>query len=504
MVNQLNPLSQKFSNIDTVVLTSYGTLGSEFKKKTEWEQRNSLYPENRPKDTDFPFLGDNSLWYRVILDEAQYIKNHNTLSSRACAELHSTYRLCLSGTPIQNSAYEFYSLLRFLKYRPYNDHKLFQKDIGKGLKSKSNHEHQASLQRLQTVIKLILLRRMKTSMIDGKPFLTLPPKHVELVHAVFSEDERQFYDALAARAVLQFNKYLRAGTAMKNYSYILVLLLRLRQAACHPHLIKDMEKGADLEAEGGQVIKDLLAEFSEDTVTRVKEVGGVFDCPVCYDVTENPKLVVSCGHELCSECLVRVINRHAIEAGARGDEGGAAKCPQCRGPLHAERIVDYATFREHFFPDVVNDEILGVEGLVKDVEEGDSDDEDDSDSDRDGSDDESDDLDGFIVSDDHVSDADSDSDEFLSDDGTEDFQKLLGPSRSRSATGKTDKKTNTKVGNSSKEKAKASKKGKEKAKEPKKSKKARGKEKKPRKKPKTMAQKRSKAFQSKKGKEKCM
>lgn len=69
----------------------------------------------------FFFLGDECKWYRVIIDEAQCIKNKDTQSAKGCCALDAKYRLCLSGTPMQNSCDEMYSLLRFLRIEPYNE-----------------------------------------------------------------------------------------------------------------------------------------------------------------------------------------------------------------------------------------------------------------------------------------------------------------------------------------------------------------------------------------------
>src|SRR2546430_16833950 len=87
---------------------------------------------------------------------------------------------------------------------------------------------QEAMRRLQAVLKAILLRRVKTSLIDGQPIITLPPKVEEIQHVVFSDDEQAFYSALETKTQIQFNKYLKANTVGKNYSNILVLLLRLR------------------------------------------------------------------------------------------------------------------------------------------------------------------------------------------------------------------------------------------------------------------------------------
>jgi SNF2 family DNA or RNA helicase len=126
------------------------------------------------------------------------------------------------------------------------------------------------MRKLQALLKAILLRRMKSSLIDGKPLITLPPKTEEITHVVFSEDEQAFYNALEGKSRIQFNKYMNANTVGKNYSNILVLLLRLRQCCCHPHLITDFEASptaaADLTADA--MVK-LAESLTPDIVSRL-------------------------------------------------------------------------------------------------------------------------------------------------------------------------------------------------------------------------------------------
>jgi SNF2 family DNA or RNA helicase len=123
------------------------------------------------------------------------------------------------------------------------------------------------MRKLQAVLKAILLRRTKTSLIDGKPIIELPPKTEEIQHVVFSEEEQDFYNALENKTKIQFNKYMRANTVGKNYSNILVLLLRLRQCCCHPHLITDFEEApADISTD---TMMELARSLAPDVVSRL-------------------------------------------------------------------------------------------------------------------------------------------------------------------------------------------------------------------------------------------
>lgn len=96
-------------------------------------------------------------WFRVILDEAQTIKNHRTQVARACCSLRAKRRWCLSGTPIQNAIDDLYSYFRFLKYDPYAVHKSFYNTIKVPISRNSIQGYK----KLQAVLRAIMLRRTK-------------------------------------------------------------------------------------------------------------------------------------------------------------------------------------------------------------------------------------------------------------------------------------------------------------------------------------------------------
>ncbi|KKA19995.1 SWI/SNF family DNA-dependent ATPase Ris1 [Rasamsonia emersonii CBS 393.64] len=373
-----------------VVLTTFGTLASELRRKEEWLQTQQAAAHTSSNITaeqfGLPVLGPKSAWYRVIIDEAQCIKNRNTKAAVACCSINAIYRWCMSGTPMMNNVTELHSLLKFLRIRPYSDLEQFNKDFTKPLKVGDERVHQKALQQLQVLLKAVLLRRTKTSKIDGRPILQLPPRITEEVHAVFSEDEQAFYDALENKTQLQFNKYLNAGTIGRNYSNILVLLLRLRQACCHPHLIHDF--AVDVSAATGEI--DLIANakaFSADVVQRLKE-NEPLECPVCIDGVENPVIFFPCGHSTCAECFARISDPALAIQQGNNDGTVEVKCPNCRTKIDPKKVTDNASFKKVHFPDT-------VEGEQDDADDDDSDEKSDSDDDS-GS------LSDFIVPDDYI------------------------------------------------------------------------------------------------------
>jgi hypothetical protein len=120
-----------------IVLTTFGSLTSEYKQResskeamlNDQELRN---PSMRRKAKDrLALLGQECMWYRIIIDEAHNIKNRNSKASKACADLMAKHRLCMTGTPMMNSVDELFPLLRFLKAEPYCTWTKFSLEIAK-------------------------------------------------------------------------------------------------------------------------------------------------------------------------------------------------------------------------------------------------------------------------------------------------------------------------------------------------------------------------------------
>lgn len=115
-----------------VVLTTYGSIAAEWKR---YEDHVVQYKEaefyDEAKDQELlkkcPMLHPTSRFYRIILDEAQCIKNKDSQTSKGCSRLTATYRWCLTGTPIMNQVTELYPLIRFLHIRPYSNFKDFSR-----------------------------------------------------------------------------------------------------------------------------------------------------------------------------------------------------------------------------------------------------------------------------------------------------------------------------------------------------------------------------------------
>ncbi|XP_072955755.1 helicase-like transcription factor CHR28 isoform X1 [Typha angustifolia] len=234
-------------------------------------------------------------WFRVILDEAQSIKNHRTQVARACWGLRAKRRWCLSGTPIQNAVDDLYSYFRFLRYDPYAVYKSFCSMIKVPISRNPTNGYK----KLQAVLKTIMLRRTKGALIDGKPIITLPAKTVTLKKVDFSMEERAFYSILEAESREQFKVYAAAGTVKQNYVNILLMLLRLRQACDHPLLVKGYDSNSVWRC-SLEMASKLPREKREHLICCL-EAGSAI-CTICNDAPEDA-VVSICGHVFCNQCI---------------------------------------------------------------------------------------------------------------------------------------------------------------------------------------------------------
>ncbi|KAJ0967820.1 hypothetical protein J5N97_024737 [Dioscorea zingiberensis] len=234
-------------------------------------------------------------WFRVILDEAQTIKNHRTQVARACCGLRAKRRWCLSGTPIQNTIDDLYSYFRFLKYEPYAVYSSFCSSIKYPISRNASHGYK----KLQAVLRTVMLRRTKGTLINGEPIVKLPPKMICLKKVDFSSEERAFYLRLEADSRKQFKAYAAAGTVKQNYANILLMLLRLRQACDHPILVKGFNSHA-ANKDSIDIARQLPREMQINLLAHLE--GSLAICGICNDPPEDG-IVTMCGHVFCYQCI---------------------------------------------------------------------------------------------------------------------------------------------------------------------------------------------------------
>ncbi|PWY97431.1 hypothetical protein BCV70DRAFT_195468 [Testicularia cyperi] len=227
-------LSQLESGQVDVVITSYGTLVTEYRRYLDAGGASA-----RHLSSVAPLYCID--WLRVILDEAHNIKNRCTMNARACCDLVSRRRWALTGTPIINRLTDLFSLLKFLRVEPWGDFSFFNSFVCKPFQARSTK----ALDVVQVILESVLLRREKRMKDkDGRPIVELPPKTVEVKNLEFSPLERRIYDNVYRKAYLQYATMKANGTVTRNFSVIFSVLMRLRQAVCHPALVLATKKGS--------------------------------------------------------------------------------------------------------------------------------------------------------------------------------------------------------------------------------------------------------------------
>ncbi|KAJ7579840.1 SNF2 family N-terminal domain-containing protein [Mycena floridula] len=290
-----------------VVLTTYDTMSRE-------------WPNNRThREGQFPFgtSSERSLssyaagllfktkFHRVVLDESQQIRTKETVRSLAVANLQSDLKWGLSGTPIINRLSDLYPFFRFAGIKPWCDYAEFRKQIV----DVEKRDPILAAKKLQVILERMTIRRKKDTMVNGRPLVPLPPKNIELVRLEFTPREQQLYDQYERRSQEKMQKLIAAGTVLKNCTFVLVQLLRLRQLCTHPSLIKDLDFGQEkpagaVGAEDEQVLVYARRVMGDRGVVRLQERFRQEDlkCPICMDAFTDAT-VTACGHVFCRECI---------------------------------------------------------------------------------------------------------------------------------------------------------------------------------------------------------
>ncbi len=207
--------------------------------------------------TSYPLLRRDAELYRdiefetVILDEAQHIKNPDSQNAQAAMSLRSQYRFAMTGTPIENSIRDIWSLMNFLmpgylgKRDDFRDRYQREIEIEPG-----GPTHRRLIKRLRPFI----LRRTKREVLTE-----LPDKIEQVAYCELSKSQRELYSQLAESTRRQLVEL--AGTADQNRARMTMLtaLLRLRQACCDERLLRP-ENEPDERSGKVEMLMELIEE----------------------------------------------------------------------------------------------------------------------------------------------------------------------------------------------------------------------------------------------------
>ncbi|KAI1753994.1 SNF2 family N-terminal domain-containing protein [Xylaria castorea] len=337
----------EFLKVADVILASYQEMVRHFpsKKLKAQLQNNSRSEQEYQKSykNKLGLLFQIPFW-RVVLDEGHSIKNIESQTSIACQNLTGRHRWALSGTPITNSLDELYPYLKFLKVNGVGGLKEFQSLY-------SNTEDATAMNRLDTMMRKIMIRRTMSDRFMSRPLYEIPKPHYDVRHVRLTKEERIIYGVVEERLRGVVNDVLEEVQGQgrevqaKDLRSCLLLFSRLRQGVAHPFLLevamkKDL-KPEDLlkikrglqEVDSGLPVFERIGKWCAKKATAVKDekdqehkmsgfgnsqFGYKFNmdrqldlalasqkedvCRVCYQEPINPQ-TATCKHVFCRDCL---------------------------------------------------------------------------------------------------------------------------------------------------------------------------------------------------------
>nr|XP_046232950.1 helicase SRCAP [Scatophagus argus] len=167
-------------------------------------------------------------WRYLILDEAQNIKNFKSQRWQSLLNFNSHRRLLLTGTPLQNSLMELWSLMHFLMPHVFQSHREFKEWFSNpltGMIEGSQEYNEGLVKRLHKVLRPFLLRRIKVDVEKQ-----MPKKYEHVVRCRLSKRQRFLYDDFMAQAST------RETLASGHFMSVINILMQLRKVCNHPNL----------------------------------------------------------------------------------------------------------------------------------------------------------------------------------------------------------------------------------------------------------------------------
>ena len=191
-------------------------------------------------------------WGRVVLDEAQNVKNAAARQSQAVRAFRTPRRIALTGTPVENRLAELWSILDFLNPGLLGPVTAFRRRFATPIERFHDAERAAELQRLT---RPFILRRLKT---DRRIIRDLPEKHEMRVFCNLTREQASLYQATVDEMLAR----IEASEGIERRGLVLATLTRLKQVCNHPaHLLRD---GSALEGRSGKVAR--LEEIMEEVL----------------------------------------------------------------------------------------------------------------------------------------------------------------------------------------------------------------------------------------------
>ena len=199
---------------------------------------------------DIEIYKENKYKFRfAIADEAQYLKNSNTQNSKAVKDILADTRYALTGTPIENSLAELWSIFDYIMPGYLFKYKKFKAEYETPI-VKDNDER--AMKKLKMLIEPFVLRRTKKQVLTE-----LPEKTITVLNNQMKDEQEKIYLNYLAQAKQEVADTINMRGFEKSHIQVLAALTRLRQICCHPSLfIKDYKEGSSKLEQCIEIVKD--------------------------------------------------------------------------------------------------------------------------------------------------------------------------------------------------------------------------------------------------------
>ncbi|MGF2039840.1 MAG: SNF2-related protein [Nostoc sp. CmiVER01] len=163
-------------------------------------------------------------WQIIVLDEAQNVKNPEAKQSKAVRELEATFRIALTGTPVENRLQELWSILDFLNPGYLGNKQFFQRRFAMPIEK---YGDTASLTQLRSLVQPFILRRLKS---DRDIIQDLPDKQEMTVFCGLTGEQAALYQQIVEQSLVE----IESAEGLQRRGMILALLIKLKQICNHP------------------------------------------------------------------------------------------------------------------------------------------------------------------------------------------------------------------------------------------------------------------------------
>ncbi len=220
--------AQKFAQgLKTLVIN--GTLTERKRKIEEIEQYDLVITSYDLLKRDIELYIKKDYHFRyIIADEAQYLKNSNTQNAKSIKKIKADTRYALTGTPIENSLSELWSIFDFIMPGYLFNYKYFKTTYETPI---IKEEDKKAMEKLRMLIEPFILRRNKKEVLTE-----LPDKTITVLNNEMGEEQKRIYLTYLAQAKQEIAEKIELDGYEKSHMQILAALTRLRQICCHPSL----------------------------------------------------------------------------------------------------------------------------------------------------------------------------------------------------------------------------------------------------------------------------